>query len=724
MSDFHSAFKKKLCMRTYRATPHYLIPGLNQQRALCSEHCSEHGTQHTLQCVGHKLFIPKTETPRLVVSGRDVATSLVSEKFKWQEKANALAVRYRKNPKANASLELLHGKVLAGVTDVTVSNLLARFVKHMSSDPDADFTGPYNWYYSEGTLSVVSLKKKPFVISVQGRYLDKICSVPLEENNGEWKPCLSSTITKCAPIRRKPIYQIKARNVKGRAVIGVRQRNAVAVYLNNACRRDLNLVQLHTYKICENERPLSGLDLDTSKPGHFCSSHSDRTIKVWDPTRRIPLLEGRAARNINCQKETGSSWCGVWYDKNDINQVVVADNCCVTWHDIRCRLSKSKGICLASTKHKLPLEWSCEEVSLLVPSQLHHQLYIGTTHSLLQVDKRWPTLVPQPVRRWTHMLNGHLLMGQTVPLQGTKSEIICVSCTQQAVVVLGGEICCSQHPPLCVTKACGNQGIVGLSFLPHPYLKRNDIITQTGSGDINSLCLKWDAGVVEKPEISDAKYHCKSSEATWTLGRGRQLHVTERCNMQPVYLGLQSARKRSLHRQHTSSLQKQPWQRSKADLMSYTDVLAPGILEAWGIDDMQEWSPTVTEPSAVDKVQQWLQMNSTSLNTVDGESEITAAESVSASRLRTADQAYLSGVLPASQFVEDEAENFDPITTHHRFSQSSSVRTRTVLPPYNNSTDFLDTSGDAYFHLSPNVVKQSKPSKNTSVKRKSQVLGF
>ncbi|XP_047121848.1 uncharacterized protein LOC124805353 isoform X4 [Schistocerca piceifrons] len=451
MSDFRSAFKKKLCMRAYRATPHYLIPGLNQQRALCSEHCSEHGTQHTLQCVGHKLFIPKTETPRLVVSGRDVATSLVSEKLKWQEKANALAVRYRKNPKANASLELLHGKVLAGVTDVTASNLLAQFVKHMSSDPDADFTGPYNWYYSEGTLSVVNLKKKPFIISVQGRYLDKICSVPLEENNGEWKPCLSSTITKCAPIRRKPIYQIKARNVKGRAVIGVRQRNAVAVYLNNACRHDLNLVQLHTYKICENERPLSGLDLDTSKPGHFCSSHSDRTIKVWDPTRRIPLLEGRAARNINCQKESGSSWCGVWYDKNDINQVVVADNCCVTWHDIRCGLSKSKGICLASTKHKLPLEWSCEEVSLLVPSQLHHQLYIGTTHSLLQVDKRWPTLAPQPVRRWTHMLNGHLLMGQTVPLQGTKSEIICVSCTQQ----LKKKVTCSTSTRISSAWICG-----------------------------------------------------------------------------------------------------------------------------------------------------------------------------------------------------------------------------------------------------------------------------
>lgn len=731
MEDFHSSFNKKLKQYVYSRTPHYLIPGLNQQRTLCTEHSSDLGTQHSLQSVGHTLFIQKTETPRLVAGGCDVATALLSEKLRWQEKAKALAKRYRKNAKANTALELLHGKVLAGETDITVSNLLAQFVKHMSSDPDADFSGAYNWYYSEGTLSVVSLKKKSFIISAQGKYLDKICSVPLEEDNGEWKPCLSSSVTKCGPIRQKPIYQIKTREVNGRAVVGVRQRNAVGVYLNSVGRKGLNLVQHHKYNICENEKPLSGLDLDTSKPGHFCCSQSDRTIKLWDPTNRIPVLEGRAASSRNCHKETASGWCGVWYDKDDINQVVVADNCCVTWHDVRCGLSKCVGICLTNAKHKLPLEMSCEEVSLLVPSQLPHQLYIGTTHSLLQVDKRQPKLVPQPVRRWTHMLNGQLLMGQTVRLLGTKSELICVSCSQQAVVVLGGEICCSQHPPLCIAQASGNQGMVGLSFLPHPFLKRNDIITQTGSGDIYSHCLKWDAEGLEKPKISDEKYDFKPAEAMWTSGRGRKLHATARCDMQSVYLALQRNRKRSIHqKQHTSLLQRQPWQRSKADLMSYIDVLAPGILDAWGIDEMQEWSPTITMPTAVDKVQQWLQMNPTSLNPAVVESEITAAERASVSRLQTADQTNLSDdIIPASQFFDDEAaENFDPITTQQGVSQNNSVRTpnvsktfmhlaatgETVLPPHNNS--------GAYF--SPSTATQSKPSKTTSLKRKSQVLGF
>lgn len=601
MSDFykdiHARFSKDFSIKF----PHYAVPGLN---AHCDEDL-ERVIYSPYKYTKPIPYLPPASVSVEVWAGSDPATDLLRKKLQWRADLD-IQKRYYTRAKKEKKLRDTLKTIISSkkkIWDMLPRD--AHFVELFASNPDDEFDGIYNWYYTGGCLDTMKINDKHMLLSTHGQKSDELRVIKLKRRKKCWKPSSTVVTQQCTP--DIPIYQIRGSCDTGH--LCVRQRNDCHLY---SLTEELTLQHIHS---TECDTAFTGVDVSPHTAGRYATVTSRRLVEEWDASGR------RTYRYSTClDNRLEDRWSCVSYS-DDPHGLVLADRNSVYVLDKRNKKSSEKF----SPKEETELVGVCEDISLVFPSCLNtHALYICSSHSVLLYDIR---NCSKQLQHWTHLLCSPPLLGCTVSPQQNE-EIICIANQEPGEVITivnkwNGEVVKSQSYPqglpnlrdtLFAANTCGlwldpavqhraKLSLTGLAWLPEL-----TFLSQTSGGDV----------FVQR---QDTENDCKSVTgftkclANWekVLLEGRTssaLNFTCKKSMKNAYEYIKSSRNR-LPENKVQYIQ--PWELSKSQLESYVDLLAPRILEVWEIEDVPEWGESGRNsfraqlfPEQVDRVEAWL----------------------------------------------------------------------------------------------------------------------
>ncbi|PNF15884.1 hypothetical protein B7P43_G08000 [Cryptotermes secundus] len=536
--------------------------------------------------------------------------------------------------------KILQDLISSNKTVHTVSHEDAYYVKLIGRNPDEEFDGTYNWYYSGGCLDKLEVDGQVLLLTTEGKKKDQLCVLPLEMKNN-WQASLSggsSVQSTCG----HTIHQVRGMYRQDEGFVGVRLRNACHLYSLNP---GLHLESMHK---ATSKRPFIGLDLSPHSPGTYCTVTTSRCIQEWDINARKPVTS-----SVPTEQTLGDKWCSVSYC-NDPQVIRVTDRCCSFILDKRNHTRKS-SVMLCIKKMPNVLEY-CETISLEFLSRiLPHALYLCTNHHVFLYDIRAGS---KPLQRWTHLLCSTPLYGCTV-VPSSEEELVCIGNQEPGEIVTllnrcDGEVPYCQVPPFALpnmhdavhsahkhglwlnpfTQRRVQLSLTGLVWLP-PHGSHLTLLSQTAAGDIFSHILKprdlLQSNGRNKCNNADQKNNVNSSSETVNdYSKTRDLRrlvkwekqllkrktsptmkITTRKEMKHIYERLHSCGYR-LHKNTEKKIQKDKWMMSKQAMQSCIDILAPRILAVWDIEKEPEWYEGEIvfqkdlSPTSHDKVQAWL----------------------------------------------------------------------------------------------------------------------
>ncbi|KAJ9583200.1 hypothetical protein L9F63_022447 [Diploptera punctata] len=574
--DLHTPFTKRLLNKF----PHYVIPGLSLQ---CDEDLENE------MCSSYKYTKPLPYLPPVSVSHKDnrlckrLENLISSENKIWDA------------PRRDSF-----------------------FMELVISNPDREFDGKYNWYYTGGSLATMKMGDRCFLITTFGLENDHIRAVELIDVKKHWEPSLShTTATCCKP--DQPIYQVQGSCDTG--YLCVRQRN------NCHLLQLTEVLDLQRAYSINCDSVFTSIALSPHKTGSSVTLTSRREIKEREASGRIVYKH-----TVPLIKTLEDDWCSISYNSDDPHGLVFADRNCIWFLDKR----KAKLCTKLSPKSETKCLDSCEDMSLIFQSCINtNAWYICSSHSVMLYDIRSPS---NPLQCWKHHLCSPPLLHSTLTCQQNE-EVVCMASQDPSEVVTivnkwDGDVLNTQSYPqslpslrdtFLAARNCAlwldpavehrtKLGLTGLTWLP-TVNSELALLSQTSAGDVFKQMLITDSDsncdtLFTKKE--DLKCLANWEEVLLRERTSDSLHFTSRKSMDFAYKYIKGRKKKLSDYKVFENDHRQPWEFSKAHLESYVDVLAPRILETWEIEDIPEWRINKKDlrseplPEQVNKVEAWL----------------------------------------------------------------------------------------------------------------------
>ncbi|KAJ8898089.1 hypothetical protein PR048_003449 [Dryococelus australis] len=388
--------------------PHYVVSGNKLSKYV------DTGTSLRDDIAGSELGLLTVgiKTPRTLGRGIDPVTDLVSKKRQWRlelERQLRFLKRRRRSDVA-ATLHTFNKFLSHGESGAIMSEREVKFIKHIGKDPDAEFDGCCNWYYSGGQLNHFEIEGNVILTSVQGKKSDCLYFIPLNKKK-PWSAKLGAAAF-VSPVRGKPIFQVVSSDL-GYTV--ARCKNHINLY---RVKLDEDVIVGNKCFTASSKEPFVSVDVNTKYREQICSVHMDHNLCVWDVNTHSKLSEHVPS---HCSPSMCEKWCAAAFGLSP-HSLYFSDRSCVSVFDLRTRPNKHVARwCVGDCK----LIEKCECIFSIVSSvQCANSMYVGTTHHMLALDIRRNSI--ESSECWTHML-------RTPPLYG------CCSVDEKEILVMASQ---------------------------------------------------------------------------------------------------------------------------------------------------------------------------------------------------------------------------------------------------------------------------------------------
>lgn len=281
--------------------------------------------------------------------------------------------------------------------DVPMSEETKKLFDFFLNEPEPTFKGTYNWLYSGGCITNFENQDGLFLCCVDKSFDQNVIKVlRLNENCTKVESEENLALT-----NNQNVYQIITKKFNEDQIFGVRQKNVFELLTTaKGCGNSLH----RFYKTTESDRRLTSCDFSPTK---------DEVVLVSSDTRlrstRIHDLETKSCiyQIVSQVYLHRDSWSKVLFREQDL---ALADRSYLWIFDPRLA-----GMVPALKYSPYSVnEMDCEVVANILKCELDpNYLYLGLTHSLLQLDVRCLKST-KTVQKWTHMLHQYPMHGNIV----------------------------------------------------------------------------------------------------------------------------------------------------------------------------------------------------------------------------------------------------------------------------------------------------------------------
>ncbi|XP_054263834.1 uncharacterized protein LOC128987137 isoform X2 [Macrosteles quadrilineatus] len=595
--------------------PHHVLPCMNLQRSFPFEEDNDFTNDHFSKNVlwESSLPIPITKLTDLTfeaLNGIDQTTALIRNKLRWQMKKEKILNAVKKDKK-NLSDKLIRkaGTVEAGSSTVLPRGIV-QLAGHLDKDPDPQFSGVYNWYYTGGSLATLANNEENYLFYPRE---SNICCSQFE--NGQNKELFTLPLE-----LNNPIYQIASSEA------GVVTRQKSCVNLFNICQSEDKLLLNKIHTVSNKRDSFVSVALQDKSNEKYCTLSSSGILKLWDVEysngykMKMKVAPGEGVHVMD-------NWSSIQFVDN--KTLLLADRCCI--HLLDCRVDMNEKQ-LAWCPRKLGEQ--CEQLSYVTSSCLQDQVvYCTTSHQVLSLDLRIGF-----GQRWSHMMAAPPYLGFTHnTAQHTNQEILCIGSQ-----VMSDCICIvncwrggnpqAEYRPISLPSPCRglilarqqgvcleptlsqrfSQSMIGLTCLPST--NGLHVVRQSATGDVFLQELSQSKGDEPSRLTSDQlTAYSEWSKPALSLQRDTTtVSVTDVKNLTPLLEALTETY--SEEPEHgvevEAEVQSGGWRRSKQYLEDCVDLLAGRLLSVWEVDDEEEWleqqEHTLQEQDPAERVSNWL----------------------------------------------------------------------------------------------------------------------
>ncbi|XP_075224264.1 TATA box-binding protein-associated factor RNA polymerase I subunit C-like [Lycorma delicatula] len=515
----------------------------------------------------------------------DPSTELVHDKKRWERQKEKIILANLKTTHYQP-YRLKSGRIKKASTGTV------KLAQHLDNDPDPNFSGFYNWYYTDGVVNTLSYLNDYSLISVRDSIPGIVVITPIEITGTDCVP--SETKTKYLHTGNK---QAVLQTAVSDSYIAVRQRNFSSLFKIYDVGK---FKKIHSHN--EMNDSIISISINDKLNGEYCTLTTSHKLNIWSPE-----MKNESKISVNLDKFCNKScdhWGSVKYLTN--NNIIISTRSCVYLKDLRTNVEKN----IHEWNPKLN-SMLCDNVSLITKSSCNEKnIYLGTTHHLFEIDLRQGF-----TKQWKHMM-------ESPPLFGSSCSI-----SNNEVVFIGSqninEICCIEtekgnvapfllpSPDEMITNAkfkgfCLNPSIstrcnlsmIGLTSIPY---NLNDtgvcVFRNTSVGDLfYQKLITNDEPAIDFNHIDLtvlSSWEEKCIKAIENLS-SRPLKVTgslSNDNLNKILIKPNKQILNNISRKCKVDKKVQidkSWRFSKQKLLSLNDPLSQCLLDIWDIED-DEW---------------------------------------------------------------------------------------------------------------------------------------
>lgn len=618
----------KVKMRLANQVQHHLIPGhikSSLDKADFSEKLqSDLFKEYPYGRDYPKPLLPPSILTRDIYEGIDPTMQLVKVKNKMASVIESNVAQYRRHLDKMKKLKSddIKWEDQGEFFEAVVPDYLAKTAAIFESDPDPHFSGNYNWYYSGGTLSHVTIGKTDILIFP---FRDELIAMPIELKENF---AFSTNFQNAGKMPDCPgIYEIISSSANNFKRILCRQKNRCTLYkLIFVDNQKLNMMELHHEN---SEVPFISCDLDPLDNRRYCGVDVNRAILLRDTECSKPVTKGIAA--MNKSNPPVDKWACLKYDLSDNNLLTFTDR--QNYQKFDARLPIKNPVLKISLENYLE---DCEHLSSYCQNALRPEsyFYLGSTHTLSLCDVRMPG--QSLVKKWTHQFKFSPIMTKSCVRGNREFLIIASRLTEEMSVVLNDwdlddlpSSFCPFLPPnaLETLTACQLQG-----ECLDPLLRIRLSCDNVGCVPIYNHDSE-DVYLFRQNSLNDMFYQnlmSDASENSLTLFKDWNRHIeknvfgqttiplvyTDKCNAKRLFDCLTDKKLRMTVPEDEELDYVPSWQRSVTELNQYVDLLGPELLQHW---QMPEESVCQPSTAPVDKVMYWLDSQPLSQITPDSQ---------------------------------------------------------------------------------------------------------
>jgi hypothetical protein len=607
--------------------PHYLVGSHNKNQSslnLNLEFDTKSMSQMFQEFPYHSDFpkplLPPGKIQRDYFGRDDITMQLIHTKAKIQDDLNRYLELYKKY---SSTLEKYKNKSIEWKKNnndyITLPKYVASTSEILDCDPDPNFIGTYNWYYSGGTLNSILNNSRTILIFP---FMDELILLPIRLKEDSLLIPDYKNATK-VPFKEN-IFEIISSTSKNMTRILTRQKNNCCLY--NIFNFNKKKVQLLEIDKISSDSPYISADFDPLNINNYCIATVNRSIKIWDINKSKFILSG----NIPVTSVLEDSWACIKYDEYNNNILKYTDRQSVHYYDTRLPIERS--ILVMCPKNNLE---NCESLcSYIASTKSNYFSYIGSNHSLSLLDNRSPNNAV--VKKWTHQFKSSPLFNDVCFRDNKEFLIIASQLAGETAIILNCWNSSEESPESYSTPFSPPSNLETLTVLQsqgkclNPHIRDRLLLCNTGcmtmidqqSAEVflltqNSLNDIFYQGIGHQETLDFYSLeNCKAlyKLKIWEKQILKNSHhniispivVTKRTNAYDIFQNFTNQNLRCNNKNvDNKELEYLPnWKRSLAELNSFLDIFAPELLTHWEIVDEISLISTTAAPHQ--KVLSWL----------------------------------------------------------------------------------------------------------------------
>ena len=626
-----SHMKSKLKTTILSQCSHHLIPGHNKNQCITNineefnaqKYLSEMFQEFPYNSDFPKPLLPPSKMQRDCSAREDSSTQAVHIKVKIQDDIKRYLDLYKKHSN-NFSKYLkkdIEWKKEPGIIHTMLSRYLAATAEILDCDPDPNFYGSYNWYYSGGTLNNILYDTRNILIFP---YAGELIAIPLRFKEDslimpDYKDAAKITIN-------NDLYQVVTSVSNNDGRILSRHKNDCIMYsLFNMDKKKLRLLEINKK---QSNIPYISVDLDPLSVNRYCTTDVERNIYVWDVTKSKYIWNGR----VPVTRFFNDNWAFIKYNQSDNNILKFIDRHCVHYYDIRMPMERS--VITMCPKNNLE---DCEYLSSYAASlQSEYFSYIGSYHSLCLLDSRFPNNAV--VKKWSHLFKSPPIFTDVCVRENKEFITIASQMAEEKTIIVNNWNSIEEPPETYSTPFTPPSSIETLIALQkqgkclNPHMRNRLLLCNTGckalidkqNGDVflaiqNSINDIFYQGISHEESLNlYSLKNCKSlyKMKIWEREISKNSHhdiisplvVTKRTSARNIFTCFTNQKFDFAYNaiKEQKEIDYVPlWKRSISELNSYIDLFAPELLSQWQISEEAPLVPITAEP--YDKVMSWLE---------------------------------------------------------------------------------------------------------------------
>lgn len=623
-----SHVKSKLKGVVLNQCSHYLIPGhiknnLNQMQdenfsALLN---SEMFQEYPYNCDLPKPLLPPSKIKR--DNKEDPSLQLLHIKAKIEDDVDRYLKFGKKNFKSLDKNDKNNSKLTEEIKKdkITLPNYVQKTAEILECDPDPDFNGSYNWYYSGGTLNGIFYGDRNILVFP---YMDELIAIPIHlKEDFSFKPDYKNAAK--ISMSGNP-FQIVCSVSDQSGRILTRFKNECFLYkIFNLEEKKLQLLKI---KNQSSDKPYVSVDLDPWKSENYCTVDVNRVIKIWSTKQKSHLLTGKVLSNNYLE----DNWAFIKYDECEDNILKFIDRHCVHYFDTRLPIEKATLKMCPTDVYE-----DCESISSYIAScKSEYYSYVGSNHSLCLLDRRAPG--NNVIKKWSHQFKSSPLFTDACFRENNEFVIIASQLAGETAVVFNNWISNENTPqsislpftPPSMVETLSESQSQGNCLNPH--LKNRLSMCNTGC---MTTVDQHEIFLLTQNSLNDIFYqgigyletlNCNSLENVLSLQKLKKWNkqiLKRNCDIVSPLVVTKKASAREIFRKFLEKDQadslrieenekneedefNSAWQRSIGELNEFVDLFAPELLTPWEIVEDTPQVPVTAEPHQ--KVLSWLGM--------------------------------------------------------------------------------------------------------------------